>query len=201
MFFSASFSPGLLTRYSAPPPEIRRRFLLLCVFLGIHLVGDFDSPHALRLVERTSEDWTEYLWGLRLRRTTWPSSDRDLRAGLHEISLLRGLLESVGGEKDPLQRNFDPKWTANDSFAALGNLLDRGIGLVKPPPFGSFDVQKMTEALRISEVSKGESDVLPGQQLLQYIPIGVQEAEHGILPATLVYDLEYGRITEIRCRT
>lgn len=152
-------------------------------------------------MKRTSDEWTEYLWGLRQRRIIWPQSGRDLRAGLHEISILRGLLESVGGERDPLQRKFDPEWTANDSFAALGNLLDGSIGLVKPPPFGSFDIQKMTEALRLSEMSKGEPDVLQGQQLLQYIPIGVQEAEHGILPAALVYDVGYGRIAEIRIRT
>jgi hypothetical protein len=48
--------------------------------------------------------------------------------------------------------------------------------------FGSFDKEKMTDALRQSKMFKGQLDVLPGQELLQYIPVGVSEAENGVLP-------------------
>jgi hypothetical protein len=98
---------------------------------------------------------------------------------------------------DAYQHRLDHKWTANDSFAAFGRLLDLDPTLVKSMPFGNFDRQKVTEALRQSEMAEGKSDVLPDEQLLHYIPIGFQEVVHGVLPAELVHDVPYQKIIEV----
>lgn len=116
----------------------------------------------------------------------------------HEISLLRGLLESVGGEIDVMQRQLNLHRTVNDNFAAFGRLLGLELSHERPGLFGSFDKEKMTDALRQSPMFEGQLDVLPGQELLQYIPVGVSEAEQGILPAELVYDIGIGKVHEIR---
>ncbi|KAK3940430.1 hypothetical protein QBC46DRAFT_385373, partial [Diplogelasinospora grovesii] len=186
--------------------EVLRWFLLRCVFLGLHLLGDFDSACALELVNRDMQGWIQYFRQLGSKKAMWPLEERDSQAGLHEVALLRGVFESVGGRGDVRQRGFDGNWTANDSFAAFGSLLD----LAEPASFGSFDVQKMTKALLRSRVLEGEClrsgmsvgfGVLPGEQLLQYIPIGVSEAVHGVLPAGLVHDIGYGKVNEIRVAT
>ncbi|KAK3934105.1 hypothetical protein QBC46DRAFT_400657 [Diplogelasinospora grovesii] len=196
--------------------EILRRFLLRCVYLGLHLLGDFDSAPALKLVNRDVQGWIQYFRQLGSKKAMWPLAERDSQAGLHEVALLRGVFESVGGREGVRQRWFDGNWTANDSFAAFGNLLlldldlDLDFDLAEPASFGSFDVQKMTEALLRSRVLKGEClrpgisvgfSVLPGEQLLQYIPIGVSEAIDGVLPAGLVHDIGYGKVNEIRDAT
>jgi hypothetical protein len=177
--------------------------LLRCLFLALHLLEDFKSAPALRLINRDMPAWSEHFQILYRGRV---EQLRGLQGGWaghfredwHEISLLRGLLESVGGEMDVIQHQFDLHRTANDSFAAFGELLGLELSHARPGSFGSFDKEKMTDALRQSTMFEGQLDVLPGQELLQHIPIGVSEAEHGILPAALVHDIGSEKVHEVR---
>ena len=99
-----------------------------------------------------------------------------------------------------MQRQLDLHRTANDSFAAFGGLLGLEFSHARPVLFGSFDKEKMTNALRQSTTFNGQLDVLPGPELLHYIPVGVLEAEHGILPGELVHDIGIEKVHEIRGR-
>lgn len=114
---------------------------------------------------------------------------------MHEVSLLRGLLESAGGDMNAIQHKFDTKWSANDSLARLGHLL--GLGLTEPVSFGDFDALKLRVALshcQIFECDELDLERLQRQTCL-YVPIGFMDKVYKTLPARLVNTLGYGTAT------
>ncbi len=168
------------------------------MFLGLHLLGDLDNAPALELIDREVQAWMEHFREMGRKRAMWPPQ-KDLDTEMHQVSLLRGLLESAGAERDALQHRFDKDWLANDSFAAFGGLLGINLDLVEPVSFGSFDTEKMREALLRSRISEDKQlDMLLTEQLLRYIPIGFPDAECEGLPVDLVYNIGYGRMNEVR---
>jgi hypothetical protein len=169
------------------------------VFLGLHLLGDFDSAPTLELICRDMEKWIEYFMKLGREKTMW-LPEKDLEREMHDVSLLRGLLESAGKdeERDVLQHNFCRKWSANESFSEFGILLGLGHHIIEWTQFGSFDVEKMRMALsRVNTYEDKQFDVMEiREQLCHYIPIGFSMAVQETLSAHLVYDIAYGEMKD-----
>ena len=161
-------------------------FLVGCVFLGLHLLDDFDSECALEVCGRDREAWTNHFQEL---------LKDDLE--MHELSLLRGLLESAEGKVDVVQRQqLDLRRSAMENLAAFNSLLGTD---GRSALFGIFDPQKMREALLNSEVFQGgELDVERLKtQMLRYLPIGFSGVAFAF-PPSLTYGTNYAMMTEFR---
>lgn len=179
-----------------PPPEVLDKFLLSCVFLGLQLLGDFDCPPALELVDRDQGTWIRHFHELGSEKTMRPAVNGQLE--MQEISLLRALLESAGGEMDALQHKFDDRRSANENLASFGIVLDlrpmEGVSL------GSFDIQGTREALLRSKLYRDNELDVAGlkRNIVRYVPIGFPDEVCKTLPVQLVYNIGHGTMQGIQ---
>ncbi|KAK0627089.1 hypothetical protein B0T14DRAFT_511755 [Immersiella caudata] len=182
------------------------RFLLRCAFLGLHLLGDYNSASAREIVDRGEKEWAEHFRQLganKVRRVP----QRDLGGELHKVALLRGVLEAVGGRRDVRQHRFDLALPVNKSFAAFGDILGLNVSAEDLASFGSFDVATMEANLLASRVFNGVLPVtkthvgfraIPGEELLQCIPIGVPDELRRVLPTELVHSIGHGDLRKMQ---
>jgi hypothetical protein len=127
-----------------------------------------------------------------------PAADGQLEMEIQQISLLRALLESAGGERDVLQHRFDDTRSANENLASFGVVLDlrpmEGVSL------GSFDVQGTREALLRSKLSRGNELDVAGlkRNIVKHVPIGFPDEVCKTLPVQLVYNIGHGAMKGIQ---
>jgi hypothetical protein len=143
------------------------------VFIGLQLLGDYNSDTAVELIKRDRNTWIKYFRDLGLRKMR--SREGDMEEHWHEISLLRGVFASAGGPRDPRQHRFDTRLSAVDNFLTLGNLLDVELDHLRPILFGRFDRNAMRRALMRSEVFEGpDLDVeAMAADVLREVPLGL----------------------------
>lgn len=176
---------GLLTVIKTS--ESLDRFLQRCVFLGLALLGGFDSSSALTLIERDRGSWIEHFLALCMRKVAQPS---DCPKGeMHDVSMLHGVLRSVSSKADNFQWRFDPDHSANDSLRRFGYLLN----ISGAASLGSFDTQRMCEAVSRAKVSGDEVlDIKKlaklSEQICRYLPVRY------IVPAELSNNIKYREV-------
>jgi hypothetical protein len=153
------------------------------------LADDYDTPHILEILRKDEDELLEAFWDLHtdfsayLPTTSFNSNPEDgfLRAAfdkeaLHKLSLCRKLVETVGGQRDAWQHNLDLGHTFTHNVNVYGSILD----MSGSNPFGSFNPQKMLDALSKSPVFSGnaicEQDLLNwSARLMGQLPIGFSD--------------------------
>jgi hypothetical protein len=159
----------------------------LILLVALSLIDDYDSSPALELLEKNEDElfrgfrdiWTQQsahipghsldLFIAEAKRTA------DYSTEFHTISLFRLLLEfATNGEKqDVYQHELNPHYSANYNANIIGSL----VFINGPKHFGSFDSQKMFDALSKSSVFLGqtirEQDIIELRtRMIDWLPIG-----------------------------
>lgn len=117
---------------------------------------------------------------------------------MHQVALLRGLLESAGDEIDASQHSFDKKWSVNNNFAMIGHLFD--LDFAEPVSFGSFDAAELSKALGQCKLFRHielDCERLQ-QQICLYVPIGFSKVVYATLLVDLIHTLKYGTVEKAR---
>lgn len=146
------------------------------MFLGLNLLESYDSPFALKLLAKDEDD---LLQPFRKGRSLFEAASETEASilegsGLHNISLLRRLLEFSGGMVECRQHALDRERSISDNVNLFGLL----IGIVGTNRFGSFDSKQMHDALSKSGIFAGDSDISTldtvewSMQLMKILPIG-----------------------------
>jgi hypothetical protein len=119
-------------------------------------------------------------------------------ADMHEVSLLRALLESAGGEMDALQHKFDGRQSANENLASFGDILD--LRPMEQVSLGRFDVEGTRGALLRSRLYSGNELDIAGlkHNIVSYVPIGFTDEVCKTLPFQLVYNIGHGTMQGIQ---
>ncbi len=146
------------------------------MFIGLNLLERYDSSLALELLAKDEDDLLQsFRNGRSLFEATLETEASMLEGSeLHDISLLRCLLEHSGGMVECRQHALDPERSISDSV----NLFDLLIGIAGTNRFGSFDSKQMHDALSKSEIFAGDSDISTldtvewSLQLMSFLPIG-----------------------------
>jgi len=152
------------------------------VFLGLNLLGSYDSRLALELLAKDEDDLLQPFWkGRRVLFEAASETEASMKMleglELHNISLLRCLLEFSGGRVERRQHALDPEHSISDNANLFGLL----IGIAGTNPFGSFDSKQMHGALSKSEIFAGDPDISTldtvewSMQLMDFLPIGFPE--------------------------
>jgi len=159
------------------------------VFLSLHLLNDFGSEDAREIVRRDKRAWIKLFRQL--------PEDRNL--GMHELALLRCILESAGHTTDTKQNRFEMRWSAKKNLAKLEYILRiyDYLEATEPVFFDRFDAQEMREALR--QFGRFETSELEELrvQMLQHVPIGFSGVT---LPSHLSYNVAQGTMMGFQSR-
>ena len=132
------------------PPNIRTKFSLCLQLLGLTLLDDYTSESALGLLMQDETNLLGELFDLEYLSDTDEISVDEI---YHCISLMRGLIEEVGGEEDDLQHQFDPQYSMLVNQQIYGAVVDI---------FGSSSIEgtnldALQRALSLSSVLKHNS--------------------------------------------
>jgi len=123
------------------------------VFLGLNLLGSYDSRPALELLAKDEDDLLQpFQNGHRDLFMAASETEAPMKmlpcSELHIISLVRCLLEFFGGKVERRQHALDQEYPISDNANLFGLL----IGIVGTNRFGSFDSKQMHAALSKSEL-------------------------------------------------
>jgi len=152
------------------------------VFLGLNLLGNYDTRVALELLAKDEDDLLQpFQKGHRDLFGAVSESEVPMKmlqgSELHNISLVRCLLEFSGGMVERRQHALDPEYPISDNANLFGLL----IGIASTNRFGSFDSKQMHGALSKSEIFAGDPDISTldtvewSMQLMDFLPIGFPE--------------------------
>jgi hypothetical protein len=148
------------------------------------LVDYYDTPLVLDLLGKDEDELLQPFWDLYSDPSAYlPSKIAHFKArdGLlgaqnaaefHRITLFQLLFELAGSETD-VRHQLDPEYTANYNANIIGSML----GVSGSKPFGTFDSQKVLDALSKSPVFPGDTihklDVMKlSAKLMGHLPIG-----------------------------
>ncbi|KAG4269146.1 hypothetical protein BFJ70_g15355 [Fusarium oxysporum] len=189
-------------------PEVRDQFTLLSLLLELHFVQDLNSDDVSQLLEKKGQDgWEKYL-EMRASLAT-ENIVENTDEEMHEILLVRGLLEFAGHQARVLYYQHDPEGTPQDqertitdSCRILGRALrcvfeakdegesersNRMHGRMQiPRPLGAHEVRERLIQSGYSNIEISELCV----NLPIFLPIGIPVPYRETLPATLVNGLK-----------
>ena len=152
------------------------------MFLGLNLLGNYDSPPALALLTRDQDNLLQSVQN-GYRDLSKIASEQATSVKMVEclelqtISLLRGVLELCGGRVECRQHAHDQEYTASENAAIYGSL----IGITGTNRFGNFDLKQMHNALVKSKVFAEDREFSASNAvewsmiMMNYLPIGFPE--------------------------
>jgi hypothetical protein len=169
---------------------VKTRFTRLLLFITLRLVDDYETPLIFELLEKDEDELLQTLWDLYSDLFTYPSKAVNFKAGgplftaaesaaeFHRITLFRFLIEYAGGKVDMRQHRFDLNFTARGNANIFGSMF----GISGSNPFGTFDSQKLLNALSRSPIFPGDTvhqwDLLElNAKLMAHLQIGFPD-EH-----------------------
>jgi hypothetical protein len=129
------------------------------------LVDDFDTPCVRELLEKDKDKLLHAFWDLYIVGSLTVPEE------LHKISLLRSLSEFAGAKTDIRQHRLDLRYTSNYN----ANIFRSMFGISGSKPFGTFNSQKMLDALSKSPIfyTIREADFIQwSAKLMNQLPIG-----------------------------
>jgi hypothetical protein len=144
---------------------VKTRFTQLLLFITLRLVDDYETPLIFELLEKNEDELLQPLWDLYPDRLTYLSKVVDFKAEgplftaaesaaeCHRITLFRFLIEYAGGKVDKRQHRFDLNFIARGNANIFGSML----GISGSNPFGTFDSQKLLNALSRSPIFPGDT--------------------------------------------
>lgn len=149
------------------------------MFLGLNLLEEYDSSHALELLAKAQDD---LLQPFRKGHTDVfkAAAEKEIsvetleRSELQTISLVRRLLEFSGGRTECRQYTLDQECTSSDNASLCGLLID----IVGTNRFGNFDSEQMHNALSKANVFVGDPNISTldtvgwSVQIMRIIPVG-----------------------------
>jgi len=110
--------------------------------------NNYDKASVLRLLKKDEDELLKRFRQVHDNRRWRPRHQVSKVSDLHWASLIRFVLYFSDGRENFLQGHYDSKCTDLDN----ANLCSAFLGITGSKPFGSFDVQKMRNALSMSKV-------------------------------------------------
>jgi hypothetical protein len=145
-------------------PLVRQKFTLYLVLLGLSLLKDYNTPSAIRLLEKTED---EVLKAFRKAPADlhWAAfaNFQNHAAEAQTIGLVRHLFVCAGGLKDFRQLDFVPQYRTIDDLNKVGIL----VGITGLNCCRSFDLQAITRALESRAIADEHIDALDTDDLIQ----------------------------------
>ncbi|KAF5713211.1 hypothetical protein FGLOB1_4119 [Fusarium globosum] len=171
-------------------PEVLAKFVLLSIFLELHFVQDLNGNAVSQLLEKKQQDGCkEYLATKESSAITNVTDNANDQ--MHEILLLRGLLEFSGHQTSVCYYQYDQDMSIDDSCLILGRVLcgifypdrSKAPGRMRiPRPLGADDVQERFTQSGYSATNI--SELLANITI--FLPIGLPVPYRETWPATLV---------------
>jgi hypothetical protein len=180
----------------------------LLLFITLNLVNDYDTPLVLEFLEKDEDQLLQAFWDLYTDLSAYlPAKIADFaardgsltaaqnEAEFHKLTLFRFLLELAGGKRDVRQHKLDLSYPTSYNTSIYGSLF----GISGSKRFGTFDSQKMLDALSKSPIFPGDAirklDVVKlSAELMSHLPIGFPDG----LPFDVLSKLAYGQVQIIR---
>jgi hypothetical protein len=170
-------------------PEVKTKSAKLLVFIILNLDDVYDTPLVLDLLRKDEDELLDPIWNIYSDPFAYlPSEIANLKAEdefleaqnaaeLHRLSLVRLVAECCGAEIEMRQHRLDLGCTAKYNHNVLGSMISSISG---SKPFGTFDPQKMLDALSKSPVFSDDTisklDVKKlSVELMNRLPIGLPD--------------------------
>ncbi len=135
--------------FQTADPTLRTAFVQNLFFILLNVLKDYETPLALELLGKSEHELLETFRKVR-DICNWRPKRHLANAAedLHWVSILRFVWEFSGARKNFLEGHCDPESTAIQNTSLCSIFM----GSAASKPFGSFDVQKMRNALSKSKV-------------------------------------------------
>jgi hypothetical protein len=163
--------------------EARAKFIQYLVFIALNLLDCHDGDAARELLGKGEYQVLQWFRAFLDPKATFisdvrkpvGSTDSEYTIQLHSISLFRFLLEYCGGREDFVQHRLLSGYTANDNANMYGSVL----GVRGSNPFGSFNVEKLFNALSGSSlfttITTPQHVTQLSEALMRHLCIGFRE--------------------------
>jgi hypothetical protein len=127
---------------------VRTKFVQNLFFIVLNVLNDYETPLALELLGKSENELLETFWKVGNIRGWRPKRHLVDADDLHWVSVLRFVIQFSNGRENFLEGHYDLESTPIQN-ATLCSVF---MSIAASKPFGSFDVQKMRNALSKSKV-------------------------------------------------
>ncbi|PMD55331.1 uncharacterized protein K444DRAFT_667156 [Hyaloscypha bicolor E] len=127
---------------------VRTKFVQNLFFIVLNVLNDYETPLALELLGKSENELLETFWKVGNIRGWRPKRHLVDADDLHWVSVLRFVIQFSNGRENFLEGYYDLESTPIQN-ATLCSVF---MSIAASKPFGSFDVQKMRNALSKSKV-------------------------------------------------
>jgi hypothetical protein len=134
--------------FQSADPTLRTKFVQNLYFIVLNALNNYETPLALELLGKSEHELLETFRQVRDIRGFRPKRHLVNAEDLHWVSILRFVWEFSGARKKFVGEHYDPESTATQNVTLCSVFM----GVATSKPFGSFDVQKMRNALSKSKV-------------------------------------------------